>query len=226
MHLTPCRREDHGVTPIVVGGRAVAIEGGADSGRAQASGKVEILALIEPSTAIPLHSIGYLGLEQNEPTSDVHVIVGFIVIQQYMTAGAAVGGPIPEAGSIRVENAHRQGFPIVSEALQAGVKILMEEEIVVDHHEVVIARRSGQCVAHLPEASVAGGVHGENCADSLRQMTGRFAAHQDFELRNLERADGFDLTSQFPGAFAVGNDEEGPTGFALSNLDLLGRTDR
>ena len=102
----------------------------------------------------------------------------------------------------------------------------MEQEVVICDDQFVIFGSGGQRIAHFSQPPVASGVDGEDRSDTRRELGGRFAADQDFELRNLERADGFDLTGQFSGPLAVGDDEERPAGFALPNPDLLGRTNR
>ena len=202
------------------------IEARTDSGLPQSAGKIQVFALVESPLVIPFHPVGHLGFEQNQASCDVHMVIIVGVVEQHVPSRASMSGPIPKSGSIGIEDAHGKRFPTLSIALETGVEIAVEEEVVVDHHQVVIACSGGQCVAHFAQAPVAGSIDGEDRFDTLRELSGRFAAHQDFELRNLERADRLDFTSQFPGALAVGDNEERPTRFALAPVDLLGRNDR
>ena len=120
------------------------------------------------------------------------IIVG--VVQQHVPSRSSMSGPIPESGSVWIQDAHRQRLPIVSIALETGVEIVVENEVVIHHHKMVIPGGGSQRVAHFTQPPVASGVDGKDRSDTIRELGGRFAADQDFELRNLERADGFDLT--------------------------------
>ena len=85
---------------------------------------------------------------------------------------------------------------------------------------MVVSCSGGQCVAHFAQAPVAGSVDGENRLNTFGELGGRFTADEYFMLRNLQRTDGLDLMNEFPGTFAVGDDEERPTGFALAPVAL------
>ena len=73
---------------------------------------------------------------------------------------------------------------------------------------MVVSCSGGQRVAHFAQPTVAGGVDGENRLNTFGELGGRFTADEYFMLRNLQRTDGLDLMNEFPGTFAVGDDQD------------------
>ena len=109
------------------------IEGRTDSGLPQSAGKIEVFALVESPLVIPFHPVGHLGFEQNQASCDVHTVIIVGVVEQHVPSRASMSGPIPKSGSIGIEDAHGKCVPIVSVALQTGIEIAVEEEVVIHH---------------------------------------------------------------------------------------------